>query len=288
MKDNTLWATAGIAAVVSLIMILLFGGHGKTGTTNQSVYQKMLATGELRCGYFVEPPYFMKDGNNGAISGIIPDMLNEIGKGAEVTFKFDTEIPSLGTMLEDLNLGKYDAVCGSLFFNPNRSKRGLFTKAIAYAPLYGVVRANETRIKPDLSNLNSGTFSITAMEGEGGTMNAQKRFPQAKFTQLPQMADITLMTTSVADGKADITFVSPDVFKRFNKSTPGKLKVLSYEHPLMVTPIALMVKADEQALANFIDTSIDYLQGTGKMDELYKKYDPDGDLLRRPALPYIK
>ena len=289
MKNNALWTTAAIAAAVSLLMILLFSGHGTTNTANnQSVYEKIISSGELNCGYIIEPPYTIKDANTGEVTGVIPDILAEIGKAAEINVKFVHEIPSTGTMIEDLNSGKYDVSCSSWFYHPNRSKRALFLNPIAYAPIYAVVRANETRIKDDMSNLDNGNFKIAAMEGEGMTLHATKRFANAKFTQLPQMADISLLVTTVADGKADIAFVSPEVFNRFNKNNAGKVKLLSRTHFLMISPVAMMVKAGEQDLANVLNTSVAYLQSTGKLDEIYDKYDPHHDLFRRPALPYQK
>lgn len=289
MKNNLVY-TIVIAALVSIIMVFVFGrgGSPSSAATSQSVLQKVVASGQLSCGYIVEPPYIIKDGNTGQLTGIIPDIMTEIGKAADIDVKFTQEIASAANIFEDLNMGKYDVSCGSWFVNPGRAKKGIFLKPIAYAPLYALVRANETRIKEDMSNLDSSEFKIAAMEGEGATMSAQKRFPHAQFVQTPQMADLTLLTTSVQDGKADITFVSPDVFKRYEKNSPGKLKVLSYTHFLAIAPVSMIVKSGEHDLADFINYSIDFLQGNGKLEEIYNKYDPDGDRFRRPAVPYQK
>lgn len=273
-----------LISVVALFPALFFKQGGGTSTGPQ-VLEKIRTTGVLRCGYFVEPPYLEYDQSAKKPVGIIPDLLDAVAKYADIKIEWTQEL-ALGSMIEDLNLGKFDMVCGSLFYNPVRSKRALLLEPFAYAPVYAVVRSDETRLTETLGNLNDSDLVVTALDGEGPTLTAQARFPKPKRFSLPQQSDVSMLMETVASKKADVTFVSPQVFFNYDKSHPGKLKILSHQHPMMISPVSFMVREDAQDMANFINQSIQFLDGLGILDEIYAKYDPTGKLFLRPAKTY--
>jgi len=152
--------------------------------------------------------------------------------------------------------------------------------------LYSVVRSDETRIASDLSNLETSGVVVGALDGEVGTLTAQARFPKAKYVFLPQMSDMGAVLQDVVSKKADITFVSPQVFVNYDTNNPGKLKVLSREYPLATFPGGFMVKAGDRELADFISHSQAFLNSVGVLDRILDKYDPGRQLILRPAKLY--
>jgi ABC-type amino acid transport substrate-binding protein len=275
-----------IAIVLSLAAItgIFNKSGGSSAPKEKSVLEHVRETGVLRCGYVVEPPYTQLDAS-GKPEGIIPDIMAAIAKYAEIKVEFTQEIV-IATMLEDINQGKYDVSCGSWYYNPIRSKRALFTKPFAYSPVYTVVRADDNRLKPDLSNLESDQLIVASIDGEAPTLTSQVRYPKIKYFNLPQASQLADLLVAVADKKADVVFMTPEVFRLYDEHNPGKLKILSYDHPFMISPVAFMVKSDAQDLATFISDSIEFLDGLGVMDQIYDKYDPKHELFLRPAKTY--
>ena len=286
MKDWT--RTLSIVAIALSVVAITGVSHNKTTapeTKVESAMQHVRETGVLRCGYFIEPPYTEIDPKTGKLGGIVPDMMAELGKYASIKVEFTTEV-IIGTMLEDLNMGKYDAICSSLGYNPVRSKNALFVAPFVYAPLYTVVRTDETRVQPDLSNLEASGVTINTLDGEVGTLTAKARFPNAKYTSAPQMTDLSTIIQDIVDKKADLAFVSPQVFYNYNDHNPGKLKILSLDYPLATYPIGFAVKAGDRDLADFLSDSTKFLNGIGVLDQIYDKYDPKHQLFLRPAKIY--
>lgn len=188
----------------------------------ESVYERVMRTRTIECGYFVEPPFTVRNEATGEFSGLSVDLINLIAKDLNLKVKWKEKI-SFATFPEDLNNNKYDMVCGSIFVLP-RAGRMDYTNAYSYVSMLGYVRPDNNNFDKPFKDIDWSKVSISGLDGEGATTAAQKLLPEAKMQVLPQLSNISEMLLVVATGKADIGFVLPSVFEDFNKANPKKLR----------------------------------------------------------------
>ena len=68
----------------------------------ESVYDRVMKKGEIRCGYFVEAPFTFRDEATGEFSGIAVDLAELIAKDLNLKLKWQEQI-SFASFGLDLN-----------------------------------------------------------------------------------------------------------------------------------------------------------------------------------------
>lgn len=281
---STVLVSIVASVAVSYFAVAHYGAPGALPLkAKQSVYQRVISSGTLRCGYFEEAPFTIIDPNTGAKSGIAVDLAEKIGSELGLKIEWVSAV-NFGAIADDLDNNKFDAICASLFSLP-RGGRVDYTIPYTYVPVYAYTQGGRTEFDNKLDALDWSKISVAGEDGEGGTTAARKKLPNAKFVLLPQNAQVADMLTSVADKKADMAFVMPTVFKNFDRNNPGRLAKVAADKPFYVFTVTFGVRADEPALKNMLDFMMRNLTAEGYVDDLLKKYDPDG-LLFRPGNLY--
>jgi polar amino acid transport system substrate-binding protein len=238
----------------------------------QSAYQDVLQKGVLRCGYFEEAPFLMKDPNTGKMSGIAVELTETIGKELGLKIDWVSEI-NFGTFPQDLANRRFDAVCADVFTLPRAGKVD-YTTPFALVPVYGYVRSGDARFDGDLMTHDWSSTKVAALDGEGATTAAMKLLPKAQFVRLPQSSQIAEMLQSVAQGKADIAFVMPSVFAEFAKTNPNVLQQVQSTAPLYTFGVGMALKPEEPGLKNMLDNTIRQLVTSGELNRIIDTYDP--------------
>jgi ABC-type amino acid transport substrate-binding protein len=267
-----------IAIIAAVTTVNLLPPQHDAIISQKSVYQTVLERGVLRCGYFEEPPFTFKDPNNGAMSGIAVELMQSMADNLGLTLEW-AEPVVIATFVQDTTNRRYDAVCSSVFVSP-RAGRMDYTKPYALAPVYAIVRADDTRFDKSWDQINWASTRISIIDGAAVTTEAQKRFPSATFVALPGMAQITDMILAVAQNKADVGFVMKSVFSDYNKANPNQVKIADTGAPFYTTAIAYGLKPEEPAMKSMLDSMLMQKTLDGTVDALFNKYDPDGNFIR--------
>jgi hypothetical protein len=87
----------------------------------ETAYERVMRTGELRCGYFSWKPAFIKDPNTGEMSGIFHDYMEEIGRALKLKIVWAEEV-ALGEFPTAIAAGRIDAMCSSTFVTSERAR----------------------------------------------------------------------------------------------------------------------------------------------------------------------
>lgn len=98
-------------------------------------------------------------------------------------------------------------------------------------------------------------------------------FPEAKFIELPQISDYGTLVQNVIEHKADVVLWDRNGFFQYNKTNPGKVKVLHLDQPLKLIPFEIPVRQGDIDLRDFLDGAIEDMHNTGEMDRLLKKWE---------------
>jgi ABC-type amino acid transport substrate-binding protein len=277
----TVVLSAFIAFVVVQISLLKQGSE-KTETA----YERVMRTKTLRCGYATWPPSAIyKDAKTGALTGIFPEIIEEMGKNMGLKVQW-VEETGWGSFIEGLETKRYDAFCAPLGLNAERGMRVAFTVPIVYVAQHLYVRKNDFRFDKDLSKINDPSVTLATMDGEMSEIVARSSFPKAKTLSIPQLADITQLFMNVATGKADGVFFEPSLAKNFAASNPGKIRQAT-QKPYATTPAVFGVSIQETELQNALNSALTELHSQGAVDRIIAKHELDRSIFLRVADPFV-
>jgi ABC-type amino acid transport substrate-binding protein len=270
------------AATAAAIMFLMQGNKTVPLHPMQTVYERVISSGTLRCGYFAEAPFTIIDPNSGRKSGIAVEVAERIAGKLGVKLEW-VSAENFTALTEDLNNGRYDAICASVYNLP-RAGRIDYTIPYAYAPVFAYERKQEARFDGKLNQVDWAQVSVAGRDGEGATTIAREKIPNAKFVILPESEQISEMLTSVANRKADMVFVSPAIFKSFDINNRGQLKRVAGAEPFHVFNVSFGIKPDEAGFKNVLDFMLRNMMTSGELEQIFRKYDPDNLLMQPQAL----
>jgi ABC-type amino acid transport substrate-binding protein len=261
-----------IATLVSYGMVS-FAGSSSTSVTapKESVYDRVMRTGTIRCGYGISPPVLVVDPNTKKLSGFDYDVWQEIGKELDLKIDFAEEA-GWGNFIEGLRASRYDAFCSGMWADAGRTKYLSLTIPTLYSFSQPYVRADDHRFDRDLERANAPDVIIPAVEGDVSVSMAKSRFPLAQIHYLPQTATISDILISVQTKKSDIVFLDPAMVQGFEKENPGVLRLLADVPPPFVFGSRYGVVGGEIQLRDMIDVVLRKMIDDGRLAKLASSY----------------
>ncbi len=252
--------------------------------TKESAFDRVMRTSTLHCGYATWPPFFEKDVNTGAFSGLMVDLMSEMGKQLSLKIEWTEEV-SWAALFEGYKTGRIDMICGPIVPTPGRARASDFTKPFAYYPNYLYAKAGDTRFDHNFSAANKPDIKIAIMEGELSQIIADEDFPQAQKVSMMSLTDNSSMMLALATGKADIAATEPVGPSNYMKNNPNQIRRVE-GGAVRILPIAFSLPQGEEKLRRMMDITLDSLHDTGFIDKIFKKYLPPEDDFPRVAKPY--
>ena len=251
----------------------------------ESVYDRVMRTGTLRCGYAVWQPLFIKDPNSGQFSGIFYEYVEALGKSLGLKIVWDSEI-GWADIPEALRSHKVDAMCNGIWASFARARVIDFTTPLYFNQLFAYARADDTRFDNNLKAANDPGVTISVMDGDAGSQVSAVNFPNAKNDQLTQLSDQSLLLLEVANGKADLTVTDSVTGAEYMAKNPGKIKQVISPQPLELFPNVIGIPAGEDKLRRMLDEATNELLYSGRIEGFIQKYEKYPGTLARVAKPY--
>jgi polar amino acid transport system substrate-binding protein len=279
--------TVAVAAVVAWGVVHV--GQSQTGApiaSTQPVYDRVMQSKTLRCGYVVYPPTVIKDPNTGVISGLMHDVIENAA--AKMGLKVEwTEEFNWGNYLTGLQYDHVDMICAAAWNNHAGEWQGTETIGPLFYSGIGVwVRADDDRFTGRLDKIDDPAVTISSIDGTLPGYIAAADFPKAKILGMPQATDYTFNLLNVADKKADVTFVENFQGFAFSEKNPGAIKNIAAENPIRVFPNVFLVRKGEQKLKNTFEGLLQYMINNGEMEPIIRKYEKYPGSFYRVAKPY--
>lgn len=274
-----------IAGIVVLITALPTQ-KAQAADKKETVYERVIRTRTIRCGYNSYEPVIMRDPNTGTMSGIFPDYLDAVAKATGLTIEWTEEV-GWGDVPVALQTGKIDAMCAGKWADAKDGVQIAFTAPVFYTASEAYVRADDTRFDSDLSLINAPGITISAIEGGVTEDIAVEDFPQAKILSLPVLQGDAEQLLNVTMGKADVTFANQGPASGFIKNNPDKIKRVAPDKPLRVYGVTIAVDIHEQEFLTLLNTATNQLLNSGVIDKILTKYEKDyPGAFTRVAKPY--
>ena len=291
-KADRVKLLATLAFVISLVAltVALAGRHSSEpavhSTAAESVYDRVMRTGTIRCAYASYPPFFQKDPNTGAMTGIFVDLMEGLGQALSLKVDWTEEVAS-GSVIEGLNSDRYDMYCADMWANGSRARVIDFSIPFSYAVMNAYTRADDARLPADnLAALDDPSVRIVTMDGEMGEIIARQRFPKANRVPLPQNTDYSQLLLAITTGKADVIFLEPTVVAQYEQKNGHKFRNLTPGHPVDLMPNVLAFRRGQPELKAMLDTAMRQMLNNGTIDAIMKKYEPAPGLFLPVAYPY--
>lgn len=277
-----------ILPLVLLSILLVCGGCGRNaadGPRKETAMERILRTGKIRCSYLLYSSYFRKDPNTGKLSGIFHDVVEEIGRSADLKVDWVEEV-GYENIFPGLQADRVDVFCGGLWPNVSRAKAASFSSPIFYSAITTWCRPNDNRFDKDLASINAPSIRIATIDGAMEDLIAKKDFPLAKRESLPELSPFSQNLLNIVHNKADVTFAEPMVVGEFLATNANALKQVAPDKPLRIFGNTLAVKTGETSLKDFLDVALQELVNDGEVDKILAQYKLKPGTIYPMARPY--
>ena len=276
---------------IALIVVLSFAvafvtgkyvvaNHGiEGGTAKESVYQRVMRTGTVRCGYSSWNPLFFIDPTSGEKRGIFHDATEEIGNRLGLKIVWQEEI-GWGTIVEALKTGRVDMACAGYWLNSGRIKNLSSSSAQLYSPLYVYVRQADTRSFNSMDDLNSDQLTSVSIDGSFENQVDAKRFPKAKPLTLPETNTNSDELETLTSGKADFLVLDSASADGYIANNPNKIRRLFPNQPAVVFPTVMLLPPEDAQFKEMIDDALRSIEYDGTLDTILKTYKMQNTFLR--------
>jgi ABC-type amino acid transport substrate-binding protein len=236
-----------------------------------TVLDRIISTKTINCGYFIWPPYIVKDANTGKFSGINYDIMEAIGKNLGLKINWVAEV-GVGDVATALNTDKIDVMCASLWPSLQRTSTITYTMPEFYDVVYAFVRTDDKRFDGDLEKANAKGINVAGIDGDVTADLALEKTPKANHQFLPQTASGAETLMYVATKKADIVFIDEAIVNEFNATNTVKLRKVAGIGPVRIFGEHLTVKKGEYQLRDMLNISLLQLVNDGVTKKLADKY----------------
>ncbi len=102
---------------------------------DESVFDRVIKTRTINCGYSIGAPYVEKDPNTGKLSGINYDIMEDIGKALGLKINW-VEETGIGDVVAGLDSNRFDVYCATLWPDPGRMQTMSYTSPLFFTPVH--------------------------------------------------------------------------------------------------------------------------------------------------------
>ncbi|MGE0252444.1 MAG: substrate-binding periplasmic protein [Dongiaceae bacterium] len=261
-----------------LILCWVLPAHAEIA--QNKIYERVMRTKIIQCGYSDWAPFIVTDPNTKQPSGIMKDIMDEIGKRLGVRVEWTASL-GWGEIVEAANSGKIDLFCNTVWTDKVQLQNMSLSRPLFYTPTYAYARINDGRFDNNYEAINDPKITIVGIDGDTSYVTMQDHFPKAKMLALPNMNGIADQLLSVIAKKGDVTLGDPSAFEDFTLKNPGKIKQIKGK-PLFIMNEVLVTRAGEQQLINVIDSILYSLINEGFIEKIFKKYKINSSFAPKP------
>jgi len=271
MRDRNRRASSAVLLCMAVALMQLASGCGvgrsTTAPRGQDTLAKIQREGVLHVGYVVYPPTVIKDPNSGDLSGHFVDAVRFLADVMEVRVEFHEA--TFATFVAGLQNGQYDVSIAATYRTIPRAMSVAFTKPIIYIGNGAIVRRGESRFSA-LQDFDAPGIVLAVAQGEASHEYAREHFNKASIRAL-ETADLSLPLSEVLSGRADVGLADAWTTSQFAKTHPEATDLFT-GRPYDLTAVGWAARPDDMRWLNFLDTAIDYLESTGRMDQWEARY----------------
>lgn len=240
----------------------------------ETVFDRVVRTGTLRCGYATWFPGFYIDPRVGEKAGFSYEIAEELGKRLGLKIEWAEET-GWGTAEQGLKTGRYDAMCAHVCNDSRRTKSAYFSIPYVKEPIYTMVRWDDNRFDPSEPVAGNPTYNNPAikavvLKGTIVEFTAHDIVPKAQTIDASEFNAESDLFSAVITKKADLTFNTALSILEFGKKNPKKTKFVG--DPVNFCNGSFMLPLGDDRLKNMIDTGMRELIDKGIIDQIMARH----------------
>jgi ABC-type amino acid transport substrate-binding protein len=264
-----------LASILSLIALafsifaIVQSSNVRNPTSQYSALDKIQQNRVMRVGYVQFAPCAAVNPESGKLEGIFVDAINEIAN--DLKLKVEFKETTLATFSSALRAEEFDYSIGPTFITPTRAQEVDFTKPILALGNSGLVKKERLQDFSNLSALSQPNLKIAVLQGQAMEQYVRSNFPKAKLLVIAG-SDLTTPLSAVEAGQADIGLSNSITVQTYASKHAGTLPVFTENSSISRLALAWVVKKDDVKLQSFLNSTIDWLVQSGKLELIQSKY----------------
>jgi polar amino acid transport system substrate-binding protein len=231
--------------------------------------QEILAAKKIRLGTVPYPPMTQIDSRTGKLSGLWVDgpkfMFEQLGLEAEfVETKW-------ATFASGLQSNQFDVFVGGSFATPKRAAAVDFSRPVMFMGHSIAVRKQDADKFKSMADIDKPGVTIATVLGSSGHEYTREHFKQATIRAL-DTGDLSQGALEVLAGRADAALQDSFKIGQVVGLHPDRLVDLFGHRPFHLLFVAYTVAKGNRDLLQLINTSLDWMDSSGKWQELAAPY----------------
>ncbi len=270
------------AGMTALVVFLMFSAAPARAA---EVFDRVMESGKIRCGYVISQA-LKKDPNTGEMSGIMADVVTEMGRLLDFEIEWAAELGWAETV-DAMTANKIDAVCTNFWVEPFGAHYVGYTMPVYYSAVTAYIRAEDHRFDESLDPVNDPAVRVVSSDGEMASLIAGQDYPKATIVYLPQMGtDSSIQLMEIAHRKGDITFIDTALGKAFEATNPGLVRNITPENPVRVFANTIALPLGDVKLKSMLDAALLQMHLSGFVDKTLDKHETYPGSYYRAARPW--
>jgi ABC-type amino acid transport substrate-binding protein len=253
----------GVGVIVSLIVAI------SAEPSAARTLQEILSSKKIRLGTIPYPPMTQLDSRTGKYSGLWIDgpkfMFEQLGLEAEFVETKWATFPSA------LQSNQFDVFVGGSFATPRRAAAVDFSRPVMFMGHSVTIRKENAGKFKSMADLDKPGVTIATVLGTSGHEYMKQNFKNATIRAL-DTGDLTQDSLEVLAGRADAALQDAFKIAQVVARHPDRLIDLFSDKPFYVLPIAYALASGNRELLQLVNTSLEWMESSGKWQELAKPY----------------
>jgi ABC-type amino acid transport substrate-binding protein len=253
----------GVGAIVSLIVAI------SAEPSAARTLQEILSSKKIRLGTIPYPPMTQLDSRTGQYSGLWIDgpkfMFEQLGLETEFVETKWATFPSA------LQSNQFDVFVGGSFATPRRAAAVDFSRPVMFMGHSVTIRKETAEKFKSMADLDKPGVTIATVLGTSGHEYMKQNFKNATIRAL-DTGDLTQDSLEVLAGRADAALQDAFKIAQVVARHPDRLVDLFSDKPFYVLPIAYALASGNRELLQLVNTSLEWMESSGKWQELAKPY----------------
>jgi ABC-type amino acid transport substrate-binding protein len=231
--------------------------------------QEILSSKKIRLGTVPYPPMTQIDSKTGDLTGIWVD-------GPKFMFKqmgLDVEFVEVkwATFASALQSSQIDVFVGGSFATPKRSLALDFSRPVMYMGHSIAVRKEDAGKYNSIADIDKEGITLATVLGSSGHEYAKEHLSKARIKAL-DTGDLTAGALDVLAGRSNAAIQDSFKIAQVVNLHRDQLVNVFENHPFHLVFVSYAVSKNNPALLQLINTSLDWMESTGKWEELAKPY----------------
>jgi polar amino acid transport system substrate-binding protein len=244
-----------------------------TGPLSDGVHarnlQEILAAKTIRLGTIPYPPMTQLDPKTNEYSGLWVEgpkfLFEQLGLKSELVETKWATFPS------GLQSNQFDVFVGGSFATPRRAAAVEFSRPVMFMGHSVTIRKEDAGKFKTMADLDKPGVTIATVLGTSGHEYLKQNFKNVTIKAL-DTGDLTQDSLEVLAGRADAALQDAFKIAQVVSRHPDKLIDLFGDRPFYLLPIAYAVASGNRDLLQLINTGLEWMDSTGKWQELAKPY----------------